>query len=58
MEQDVSSLKHHLTLIHKATDENLDKYGVFCEKALTVTTWGDRQIHLLEQLVLLTLTIT
>ena len=35
--------------------EKRDKYGVFLERSLAVTARGDRQIDLLEQLVLLTL---
>ncbi len=51
-------MNHHLTLFHEAAEEKKkDKYGVFLEGSLTVTARGDRQIDLLEQLVLLTLAI-
>ena len=53
----LSALNHHLTLFHEAAEEGKkrDKYGVFLERSLPVTARGDRQIDLLEQLVLLTL---
>lgn len=54
----LQTLNHHLTLFPKASEEKKrDKYGVFLERFLTVTAWGDRQIDLLEQLVLLTLAV-
>lgn len=53
----LSALNRHLTLFREAAEgkEKRDKYGVFLERSLTVTARGDRQIDLLEQLVLLTL---
>lgn len=52
----LSALNHRLTLFHETAEEKKrDKYGVFSERSLTVTARGDRQIDLLEQLVLLTL---
>lgn len=51
----LSALNHHFTLVHEAAEEKRDKYGVFLERSLTVISWGERRIDLLEQLVLLTL---
>ena len=51
----LSALNYHFTLFHKAAEEKRDKYGVFLEWSLTAMAWGERQIDLLEQLVLLML---